>query len=90
MTRDDVDEGAAAPICDSRSRGLVDQRGHDGFVLDGGQSAESGLASAAMVGPFDPGHDGDAELVAGGPFLPVQHVALEQAEEALHGCVVTG
>lgn len=31
--------GADEPICDSRLRGLIGQRGHDGFELDGGQSA---------------------------------------------------
>jgi transposase InsO family protein len=82
--------GAAAPICDSRSRGLIGQRGHDGFVLDGGQSTESGLASSAVVGPFDPRHDGDAELLAVGPLAAVEDVALEQAEEALHSRVVAG
>ena len=41
--------------------------GHDGFVFGGGQSAEGVLASASVVGAFDPGHDRDPELVAGGP-----------------------
>ena len=29
--------------------------GHDGLVLDGGQSAEGVLSAASVVGPFDPG-----------------------------------
>ena len=29
-----------------------------------GQSAEGGLAASPVVGPFDPGDDGDAELIA--------------------------
>ena len=34
---------------------------HDGFVLDGRQSAQAFLASATVVGPFDPGDDREAE-----------------------------
>lgn len=34
------------------SDGECDLSGHGGFVLDGGQTAEAGLASAAAVGPF--------------------------------------
>ena len=43
-----------------------------------------------MVGAFDPGDDGDPELLAGGPAAAVQHVLLQQAEEALHGRVIAG
>jgi hypothetical protein len=39
--------------------------GHDCFVLEGGQSAERGLAPTSVVGPFDPGHDRDPQLFAG-------------------------
>lgn len=34
--------------------------GHDGLVFDRGQPAESGLASSAVIGAFDPGNDRDA------------------------------
>ena len=64
--------------------------GHDGLVLDGGQSAEAGLASAAVVGPFDPGDDRDPQLLAGGPAAPVQDVLLQQREERFHRGVVAG
>ena len=40
-----------------------------------------------MVGPFDPGHDRDPELVAGGPTLAIEDVALQQSgplREFLH------
>src|SRR5690554_1989758 len=56
----------------------------------GGQSAEAGLASAVVVGPFDPGDDLDAELVAGGPAAAVEDVLLEQCKERFHGGVVAG
>src|SRR5699024_4822454 len=38
--------------------------------------------------PFDPGDDGDAELVAAGPALAVEDVALQGREERFHGRVV--
>ena len=56
--------------------GLEGLWGHDGFVFGGGQSAESGLSSASVVGAFDPGDDRDAELVAGVPAAGVEHVLL--------------
>ena len=46
--------------------------GHDGLELDGGQSSERGLSAPAVVGPFDPGHDRDPELLAGGPAADVE------------------
>ena len=49
-----------------------------------------GLPSATVVGAFDPGDDGDAQLLAGVPAAAVQDVLLQQAEEGLHGRVVTG
>lgn len=50
--------------------------GHDGFVLVRRQSAECCLSAALVVGAFDPGRDGDPELVAGGPSAGVEHVLL--------------
>ncbi len=50
----------------------------------------AGLASALVVGAVDPGDDGDAELVAGGPGAPVEHVALQEREERFHRRVVAG
>src|SRR5690625_541108 len=61
----------------------------DGLVFDRGQSAEAVLPSAAVVGAFDPVHDGSPELVSGGPGSAVEDVVLQQGEEALHGRVVT-
>ena len=43
-----------------------------------------------MVGPLDPSDDRDAQLLASGPDLAVQDVLLQEAEEALHGGVVSG
>ena len=62
----------------------------DGLVFDWGQSAEGCLSSASVVGAFDPGDDRAAELVAGGPALPVQDVALKERKERFHGGVVAG
>src|SRR5690606_10190283 len=63
--------------------------GHHGLELDWGQPAETVLpAAAAVVGPLDPGHDRDAQLVAGGPGAPVEDVLLQEREERLHGGVV--
>src|SRR5690606_40101023 len=87
---DRLTSGAAARFRDSWLGSLVGGLAHDDLELDRGQSCESGLASATVVGPFDPGHDRDPQLLSGGPSLPVQDVALKQAEEALHGGVVTG
>jgi hypothetical protein len=57
-------------------------------VLDRRQSSERGLASAVVIGPLDPGDDGDAELVAVLPAgAPVQDVALEEREERFHGAL---
>lgn len=44
-----------------------------------------GLASSAVVGLLDPGHDRQAELVAGLPTLAVEDVLLQECEERLHG-----
>ena len=48
------------------------------------------MSASSVVGPFDPGDDRDAKLIAGGPAAPVEHVLLEQREERLHGRVVAG
>ena len=82
--------GTAEGLGDSslgRGRGRC---GHDCFELDGRQLTEHTLTSAPVIGPFDPGHDGEAEVVAGGPALTVEHVLLEQCEERFHGRVVAG
>jgi len=42
-----------------------------------------------MVGPFDPGHDRDAQLLTSGPGAAVEDVFLQQAEERFHRGVVT-
>lgn len=48
-----------------RERGLV----VDGLKLDWCELAEDPLATPAVVGPFDPGLDGQAEFLAGDPVL---------------------
>lgn len=40
-----------------------------------------GLTASSVVGPFDPGHDRDPQLGAGGPAAAVQDVLLQQAEK---------
>ena len=52
--------------------------GHDRLVLDGGQSAERDLASAPVVGVFDPGDDRYAQVVAGAPRAMVEDVLLQR------------
>ena len=59
-----------------RSRSPSGWRGHHGLVFDGRQSAKGILATPAVVGAFDPGDDRDAEVLAGAPALPVEHVLL--------------
>jgi hypothetical protein len=56
--------------------------GHHLLRIDRGQLAEGGLASAAVVGAFDPGDDRDPRLFAGVLATAVQDVLLQQAEEA--------
>ena len=65
-------------------------RVHDGLVLDGRQSAQTGLPAPAVIGPLDPGDDRGTELVAAAPRLPVQDVLLQQREERLHRRVIAG
>ena len=50
----------------------------DHFIFDRGELSEAALAPAAVVGAFDPGDDGQAEVLAGCPALAVQDVFLEQ------------
>jgi hypothetical protein len=52
-----------------------------GLELDRREPAEGTLATPAVVGPFDPDHDREAELVPRPPALPVEDVALQQGEE---------
>lgn len=61
----------------------------DGHKLDRGELAEAALSASEVVGPFDPGHDRQAEFLAGDPLFAVQDALLEQGEERLHGGVVT-
>ena len=57
--------------------------------LDRGELAEAALTTPAVVGPFDAGHDRQAQFLANDPLLTVQDVLLEQGEERLHRGVVT-
>src|SRR5665647_829467 len=62
----------------------------DHLVLGRGELSQGSLASAVVVGAFDPGDDRQAKLIAGVPAAPVQDVLLQQGEEGLHGGVVPG
>ncbi len=85
-TRDDTVEGL---LHDQMTVGVLGRECHggvhDGLVFDGGQPAQSGLPSAPVVGPLDPGggtsrlrgNDGDAELFSGASPLTVQDVLLQ-------------
>ena len=57
--------------------------------LDRGVSSEDPLAATSVIGPLDPGDDGDAQILSRLPTLAIEHVLLEQREEGLHGRVVT-
>jgi hypothetical protein len=71
-----VGEGMLHELVNSSLGRLSGGLAHDDFVLDWGQAAERGLSSAAVVGALDPGDDGDPQLVAGGPTVPVEDIAL--------------
>ena len=42
---------------------------------------QRGPSAAPVVGSFNPGHDGEPQLLAGGPGAAVQRVLLEQAKK---------
>lgn len=52
------------------------------------QLAECSLTTAPVVGPVDPTHQCEAQLLSGGPFFPVEDVGLDEVEERFHGGVV--
>jgi hypothetical protein len=62
--------------------------GDECFIFDRCEPSERTLAASAVVGPFDPDSDRDAEFVACCPASPVEDVLLEQREERFHGIVV--
>lgn len=72
------------------SRGLLAMNFEniDRLVLHGGQPAKRELSSPSMVGPLDPRHDREPELLPRRPDAAVQDVLLQQREEALHRGVV--
>src|SRR5699024_4930050 len=70
------------------SRRQCDGRVYGGLEFDRGQPAQCGLSAAAVIGAFDPGDDGNAQLVAGGPAALVQHVLLQQGKETFHCGIV--
>ena len=43
------------------------------------------MSASPVLGPFDPGHDCDGELLAGGSGAAVEDVPSRQGEEALYG-----
>ena len=89
--RDAVWLGSAVDLVDTLGEcfsGRVSGRLVDHLVLDRGELAEAALAAPAVVGLFDPGHDRQAQVLAGGPALVVQDVLLQQGEVGLHSGVV--
>jgi hypothetical protein len=46
--------------------------------FDRGEATESALAAPAVIGPFDPHDDGNAQLLTCRPALAVEHVELEE------------
>ncbi len=50
---------------------------HYGLELDRCQFPEATLSALAVVDPFDPSHDREAELVSSDPGVPVEDVLLQ-------------
>jgi hypothetical protein len=46
------------------------------------------LFASPVIGPFDPDDDREAELVSGGPSLPVEDVLLKQREKRFGRSIV--
>ena len=65
-------------------RGLV----VDGLQLDRRGHARATLTAPAVVGPFNPGHVREAEVLAGDPFLTNEAALREQGEVRLNSDVV--
>lgn len=61
----------------------------DCFIFDGREFSQPSLPSPAVVGPLDPGCDGQSEVLSGEPPLTVQNVLLQQREERFHCGVVS-
>src|SRR5438046_1923266 len=59
-----------------------------GFKLNRCELAEAALTTPTVVGPFDPDHDCQSQLLSCPPALAVQDVALQQGEERFHRRVV--
>lgn len=84
--------GTAPSLGDSRGLWLLGREwsGVQDLIFDGCESSERALTAPTVIGPFDPGDDRDAELVAGFPALPVEDVLLQQREERFHRGVAAG
>ena len=52
----------------------------NGFELDRCELAEGALATPPVVGPFDPDHDGQAQLLSCLPALTIEDIVLNQRE----------
>lgn len=79
-----------SPLDGPRLRGLTGRRGHGGLEFEPDQPYESGSGAGAVLGPRDPGNDGDHQLLSGGPSAMVERVLVQLAEEARCGHIVTG
>jgi hypothetical protein len=55
----------------------------DRVIFDGRELSHVSLRSPAVVGPFDPGRDGQLEFLPGEPPLTVQDILLQQREDEL-------
>ena len=61
---------------------------YDCFVLNRCQTTQPSLSTTSVIRPLDPRHNRDPQLVSGRPSAAVEHVLLQQREEALHRCVI--
>jgi len=79
LSRDEDTVGRGERIGDSRGLGRKGHGGsHGGLELDGRQASESVLGSTLVVGPFDPGHDRQAQFLEGVPASLVEDVGLQE------------
>lgn len=60
------------------------------FKLHRRKPAQPTLPALTVILSLDPGNDRQTKLFPGRPHLPIKHVFLQQREEALHRCVITG
>ena len=80
--------GLAPAFVDSGSWGPCERGPVDCFIFDWREFSQPSLPPPAVVSPFDPGRDGQPELLSAGPPLTIQDVLLQQREDRFHRGIV--